>query len=198
MSVPVVIGNDWIIPTPAAIVGPKDQFRGMDATVDDFWQFALSDLRMNNARGYLAEFIVARSLGLVHARRIEWAEYDVEFEGISIEVKSSAYLQSWEQPRLSAISFTGLKGTQYSPRAGYSSAGKQFNAMVYVFCVQAAREHEQYDVLDIGQWEFYVLPRSALVARGFASISRSALATLTNAVLFAEIADAVRAAGARQ
>jgi hypothetical protein len=55
----------------------------MDATVIDFWRFALGDLRMNNARGYLAEFIVATALG-VGASRVEWANSDLEWEGISI------------------------------------------------------------------------------------------------------------------
>jgi hypothetical protein len=33
------------------------------STVLDFWQWALGDLRMNNARGYLADFLVAKALG---------------------------------------------------------------------------------------------------------------------------------------
>ena len=30
---------------------------GTDATVVELWRFALSNLRMNNARSYLAEFL---------------------------------------------------------------------------------------------------------------------------------------------
>ncbi|MGV8883627.1 MAG: hypothetical protein ACOH19_15885 [Rhodoglobus sp.] len=174
--------ESWITPPDPTIVSADDAFRGIDgATVVEFWQFALGDLRMNNARGYLAEFIVARALGLSDARRVEWAEWDVEFDGITIEVKSSAYLQSWEQRSLSKITFTGLKGTRYNPRSGYDPAGRQFNAMVYVFCVQMAQEHDSYDALDVSQWSFYVLPRRVLEQRGFASISLSALASLADA-----------------
>lgn len=37
----------------------------------DLWQFALGELRMNNTRGYLAEFLVAKALGLSDAHRVE-------------------------------------------------------------------------------------------------------------------------------
>jgi hypothetical protein len=35
-----------------------------DASVLDFWRWALGDLRMNTARGYLAEFLVACACAL--------------------------------------------------------------------------------------------------------------------------------------
>ena len=188
--------DGWISPSPATDVGPTDSFLGLDGTtVVDFWRFALGDLRMNNARGYLAEFIVTRALG-VAAQRVEWAEYDVLFDDIKIEVKSSAYLQSWEQPRLSRITFTGLKGTRYTPRGGYDPAGKQFNADVYVFGVQTATDHTSYKVLDLTQWGFYVLPRTTLESRGYESISLPALAGLTSTVPLDGLRDAVLAAAA--
>jgi hypothetical protein len=31
----------------------SERFEGIDATVTDLWRFALGDLKMNNARGYL-------------------------------------------------------------------------------------------------------------------------------------------------
>ncbi|QHC65725.1 hypothetical protein GSU68_03410 [Rathayibacter sp. VKM Ac-2759] len=74
-----------------------EPFIGLDARVLDFWRFAMSDLTMNNTRGYLAEFLVARALGLNDVRRIEWEAYDLEFDGITIEVKSTAPLQAWPQ-----------------------------------------------------------------------------------------------------
>ena len=69
----------------------------------------MSDLRVNNVRGYLAEFLVTRALG-VTAKRVEWDDYDLLREGITIEVKSSAYLQAWPQRGPSQIRFTGLRG----------------------------------------------------------------------------------------
>ena len=36
--------------------------------VVDFWRFTLSNLRMNNARGYLDEFLATRAIGLAGLR----------------------------------------------------------------------------------------------------------------------------------
>ena len=88
----------WLVPPVVAPLTGGESFIGIDdVSVRDFWQFALGDLRMNNARGYLAEFMVGKALGLQDLKRIEWDAYDLCLDGITIEVKSSAYLQSWEQ-----------------------------------------------------------------------------------------------------
>ncbi|WP_197059301.1 hypothetical protein, partial [Cryobacterium sp. MLB-32] len=84
---------------------------------------------------------------------------------ITIEVKSSAYLQLWDQKKISTLNFSGLQGTRYNPRApgdGSDPLGRRLNAMVYVFCVQMATEHRFYDQLDVSQWDFYVVSRSAI------------------------------------
>lgn len=163
--------EQWMVPPPAKLLSGGEKFVGPGGTVKDFWRFALGDLRMNNARGYLAEYLVASALGIEDVRRIEWDAYDIIWKGITIEVKSSAYLQSWDQRRLSRITFSGLKGTRFHARYGYDPAGPRYNAMVYVFCVQAATAHDIYDQLDVGQWEFYIVPRSDLEVLGDKSIS---------------------------
>lgn len=155
--------DTWMRPPARPALNGADRFLGVDATVSDFWRFALSDLRMNNARGYLAEFLVARALGLDDVSRVEWDAYDLLVEDrLRVEVKSSAYLQMWEQRTLSQISFRGLRGTRQHPRHGDDPAGKQLNAHVYVFAVQTATRHDAYDPLDVAQWEFYVLGKSDL------------------------------------
>lgn len=160
----------WIVPPPAPPIHGSEPFVGADATVVDFWRFAMSDLRMNNTRGYLAEFLVAKAFGLSNVNRVEWDAYDLQLDKIRVEVKSSAYLQAWEQPRPSRIVFSGLRGTRYHPRHGYDPSGKGLNAHVYVFCVQTATDHEDYRPLDLGQWSFYVVKRSALERQGSASV----------------------------
>lgn len=155
---------------PASPIRGSDRFVGADAKVFDFWQFAMSDLRMNNTRGYLAEFLVSRALRLHNVRRVEWDAYDLLLGETRVEVKSSAYLQAWEQPRPSRIVFSGLRGTRYHPRHGYDPRGKGLNAHVYVFCVQTAMAHEDYNPLDLDQWLFYVVKRSALEGQGTASV----------------------------
>lgn len=165
----------WLTPPETTKLTGDERFKGMDGvTVRDFWRFALGDLRMNNARGYLAEFLVGNALRIKNLWRIEWEAFDLKFGDITIEVKSSAYLQPWEQKRISSLTFSGLYGTRYHPRApglGLDPLGKRLNAMVYVFCAQTIDEHDRYDQLDISQWEFYVVPRSAIAATGYKTLS---------------------------
>jgi len=65
----------------------------------DFWKWSVSDLISNATRGRFAEFIVASALGInMENVRDEWSAYDlISPEGIKIEVKSAAYIQSWHQ-----------------------------------------------------------------------------------------------------
>jgi len=146
-------------PSDAVALSGEEHFSGLDARVRDFWRFAMSDLRMNNTRGYLAEFLVAQALGLSEVKRVEWDAYDLLFEGIRIEVKSSAYLQAWPQERLSRIGFSGLRSTA-------TDGTRALMADVYVFCVQASTTHVGYDPLDREQWKVHVVGREALTSAG--------------------------------
>src|SRR3954467_9125568 len=95
-------------PEPRLMTG-DEPIAGADATLRDFWAWTLSDLRTNTVRPMLAEFLVARALGSKQRTRIEWDAYDVlSRDDVRVEVKSSAYLQAWQQARPSTISFGGL------------------------------------------------------------------------------------------
>ena len=70
----------------------------LDFDLLSFWKWSTSDLVSNATRGVLAEFIVARAIGINLDVRNEWDAYDLETdEGIKIEVKSASYVQSWHQ-----------------------------------------------------------------------------------------------------
>lgn len=107
-------------PAPARKTG-GETFRsaaaGANFDVRDFWRRAASDLVSNATRGVLAEYIVARALGIAtDGVRDEWAAWDLEWDlepahRVRIEVKSAAYVQSWEQSRPSRIVF-GIRKTQ--------------------------------------------------------------------------------------
>ena len=128
-------------PKPTPLSG-EEVVAGTDATVVDFWRFALSNLRMNNARGYLAEFLVAKAVGST-GLRIEWDPYDVLApDGTTIEVKTSAYLQAWDQYKLSTVQFTGLRSRIWTTEGGLTPT-PTYNADVYVFTIQTARTHEE-------------------------------------------------------
>jgi hypothetical protein len=190
------MSDAWITaPPPAQELRGDERFAGLDATVRDFWAFAMSDLRMNNVRGYLAEFLVARAVEATGGR-IEWDSYDVLTpEGIRVEVKSAGHLQVWDQRRLSRISFGSMKGRTWDPRQG-EGAEATLNADVYVFCIQTATSHEEYDPLDVRQWAFYVVSRADIEATGHKSIGLPTLRQLTTGpTLYAELRDAVHEAG---
>lgn len=168
----------WIIrsdPNSRPRLTGEEAFAGANgATVSDFWRFAMQDLQMNNTRGYLAEFLVGRALG-IDSNRVEWDPFDLLWHPnstdlVRIEVKSSAYLQSWRQKRLSKPSFSGLKGRVLDEDSGAYSKDPDFNADVYVMCLNAQMDPSEFDPLDINMWKFFVVPRYVLVASGFASV----------------------------
>lgn len=145
----------------------------------DFWKFAMSDLKTNNVRGYLAEFLVARAVG-ANAPRIEWDSWDVTSPGgVKIEVKTSGYIQAWAQPKLSVPTFRVAPAYSWDPRTGTWSEKQRFNADVYVFCLHTAKSHDSYDPLDASQWKFYVASRLVVEERnarqmGLATLARVA------------------------
>ena len=174
-----------------------ERFVGLDASVRDFWAFAMNNLATNNVRGYLAEFFVAKAVGATGAR-IEWDAFDVLTpEGIKVEVKSAGHLQAWAQRRLSRISFGSMKGRTWTAEDGESPEAT-LNADVYVFAVQTATSHETYDVLDVGQWEFYVVSRAAIEGTGYRSIGMPTLRALAeHPVPYVGLGDAIRECGAQ-
>ncbi|MBC7812134.1 MAG: hypothetical protein H7175_13350, partial [Burkholderiales bacterium] len=74
-------------------------------TVGDFWAWAYSDILSNANRSVLAEFLVGAALGVLDKPRKEWDAVDLRYREKKIEVKSAAYLQSWQQKQLSIIRF---------------------------------------------------------------------------------------------
>lgn len=123
----------------------------------EFWAWAYSDFLSNALRGVLAEYIVAQALGGVAKPRTEWDAYDLRTDtGLKIEVKSSAYLQTWEQKRHSTIRFDiGMK-KGWDAETNVNALERARAADVYVFCIFATRERAAANPLDLSQWFFLV------------------------------------------
>ena len=162
----------WLEFVPARPLDGSEALRGTDKRVIDFWRWAASDLRMNTIRPMLAEHLVALAMRDPAPLRVEWAPHDVvSAEGITIEVKSSGYCQSWRQRRLSALSFGRLSGLPTSDDgAVVTGTSRELRADVFVFAVQTCREPLRYDPLDLAQWEFRVVPAAVLRSHGARSI----------------------------
>lgn len=79
--------------------------------LNEFWSWAYSNVIANAERGALAEYLVACALGVNENVRVNWDKYDLlSVEDITTEVKSSGYIQSWEQEKLSSLNF-GIQPT---------------------------------------------------------------------------------------
>ena len=132
-------------------------------SVLDFWVWAASDVLNNTLRGTVAEYIVSQATRAQALVRIEWDTVDITTpEGIKIEVKSAAYLQSWPQKRPSAISFGIAKTYPWDWEKNQYGETQVRSADVYVFCVLAHLNGQTVNPLELTQWEFYVLPTRTL------------------------------------
>jgi hypothetical protein len=79
-----------------------------------------------------------------------------------IEVKSSAYLQSWQQDGLSQIKFDIAKKQGWDAVTNSYADAPQRASDCYVFCLYTETDSNQANVLDIQKWEFYVIATAAL------------------------------------
>lgn len=133
------------------------------AQLVDYWSWAHSDLIGNTERGGLAEYIVACALGIQKKERVAWDKYDLlSEEGIAVEVKASGYIQTWEQEKLSNITF-GIQPTfGWNSETNVYDTEQKRQSEIYVFCIHKHTDQGTINPLDISQWEFYILPTAVL------------------------------------
>lgn len=148
-------------------------------TVHNFWQWSMSDLVSNATRGILAEYIVAQACGVeTSSPRDEWAAVDLTTpEGFRIEVKSSAYVQSWHQDRLSRIVFKVPKTRKWDSETNKMSDEAMRSADAYVFALLDHKNQLTLNPVDLSQWAFYVMPTYELDSRSQQSITLPSLQT---------------------
>jgi len=148
-----------------------------------------------------AELLVASAIGITDGVREEWAAYDLHNpDGIRIEVKSSAHVQSWHQGKHSKPVFAYKKSRPSHRESGSLSAEPKRQAEVYVFCLHAHLDQATLDVLDVAQWEFYVLPTVQIEhrKRSQQSITLPSLQKLARSVPYADLRSAILEAAVTQ
>jgi hypothetical protein len=167
--------------------GPPD---GM--SVLDFWRWAFADLCDDDVKGWFAEWLVGLLLGLPQTRRISWAGSDhVTPEGVRIEVKASAYWQSWKliEEDGTAKLVEAVSVNQNSRVAFGSLRSKDvaiYRSDLYIFAFQRERDPTRWNALDLTQWEFYALTRDQLAKVGTRSISLATLGKLCSSMSAAD------------
>lgn len=123
-----------------------------------FWQWHASDLAGNALRGCIAEYVVLQALGANADVRQEWDAVDIRLpSGLTVEVKSAAYHQSWAQRKESPIGFSIAPALGWDSTTGENARQSIRPAKVYVFCLLAHHDRETLDPLNVSQWTFYVL-----------------------------------------
>lgn len=141
------------------------KFDGMpiNRLLSDFWKWNSSDLLNNTMRGAFAEFIVATALDLdLTTTHIDWESYDLRHNDKMIEVKCSAYLQSWhpisKPDKVSKIIFSISPAYEWLPNeARYNYENYKRHSNVYVFCHYTCKERSPENPLELKNWDFYVL-----------------------------------------
>lgn len=180
---------------PVALKTGSEKLGSTGKTLLDFWRWSTSDLVSNATRGVLAEFIVAAALGVdLSIPRDEWDAWDLTSpEGIRIEVKSSAYLQSWKQQQLSRIIFSIRPARSWNGESGDMNGTPRRSADAYVFCLLKHQEKDTLNPLDLEQWEFYVLSTDELntYAQSGTSISLASVQKLTKGIPLEKLRNAV-------
>jgi hypothetical protein len=131
-------------------------------TLADYWSWAHSDIVSNTERGKLAEFIVASALGLSSGVSDSWAKCDLLYRKKNIEVKSSAYLQSWYQKCESAIYFGAHATHGWRAETNTLDTEKKRQADIYVLCLLAHRDKHTVNPLNLEQWQFYAVTTNML------------------------------------
>ncbi|MDH3459970.1 MAG: hypothetical protein OEM00_03140 [Burkholderiaceae bacterium] len=160
-----------------------------------FWQWSTSDLVSNVTRGRLAEFIVATGLGAdVSGVRGDWDAFDlITPEGVKVEVKSAARVQSWFQAKLSDVVFSTPRTRAWDPSTGRSDQESRRQADVYVLALLDHRNKSTIDPLNLRQWTFFVVPTRVLDGRKRSqhSIGLSSLQALSPPVQYSELKPSV-------
>ena len=167
----------------------------LNFTLLDFWRWSVSDILSNATRGRFAEFIVATAANIDNnTLRDEWSAYDlVTPDGIKLEIKSAAYVQSWFQRSLSKISFSTKAALYWDSLTNKQSSEKKRHADVYVFCLLHHDNKLTIDPLNMNHWEFYILATKELndYTRSQHSITLKSLQSLTNQITYDKLAETI-------
>ncbi|GAA1761288.1 hypothetical protein GCM10009795_004650 [Nocardioides hankookensis] len=89
---------------------------------------------------------------------MEWDAADLLTpDGLRVEVKSAAYLQTWAQTRPSRITFGIRPTTGWDAATNSLSETRMRQSDVYVFALLHHQNKSTVDPLDLDQWTFHAM-----------------------------------------
>ena len=140
----------------------KVKNKSLNFDLSSFWSWNQSNLIENRTRGILAEFIVKKALDIKSDSRVEWDNFDlVSNTGKKLEIKSAAYIQSWDQEKYSEIKF-GISPTVGTIDNSKYDGNKRRWTDFYVFCLLKNKDQTTINPLDLSQWTFFILETKIL------------------------------------
>lgn len=160
-------------------------------SIGDFWSWAYSDILSNRNRSVFAEFIVGAALKVLNAPRIEWDAYDLIYKEKKIEVKSAAFIQSWQQEKPSQIRFDiSKKQSWYAENNTYSKEPTR-SSDYFIFCLYPEKDIQKLNILNLDEWEFYILTKEFIEMRfkSQKSISLTRLKKYCSPMKYSQIKD---------
>lgn len=201
------MSNQFIIPNDWHLISNNPKLA--EITLIDFLKFIKGDFTDNTTRGLLAEWLVACLLelepsdkskpdgGNKNKPRYVWNDWDLEFDGLKVEVKSSGYIQTWHKEKCELLKDPAKVCAYNSPtepsaakpdfklsspkfenlfRKSWNKDKEDFTpasykADIYIFCLQINKCCQTYNALDLSQWRFYVLTRYDLSQRSYSAKS---------------------------
>ena len=162
----------------------------------DYWKWSVSDLISNTTRGTFAEFIVAMAMESdLSGVREEWDAYDIETkDGIKIEVKTSAYLQTWIQKDYSKINFSIKPAYYWNAETNETSKEKSRPSDIYVFCVLKHKDKNTVNPLILEQWDFYVISTDKInkIFGNQGTLQLNSIEKITKCVNYNELKDKIK------
>lgn len=187
--------SGMIVAPPSQPLDPTKPFmldgQSLGVTVADYWAWAHSGLLGNKERGVLAEFIVARALGITTPAHDPWGSFDLlSPAGTAIEVKSAAYLQAWNQRELSRPIWQSLRSRRSEATAEggwWLAEARTVKGEILVLCLFSATDHAAGDPLDLDQWAFWLVPAAEVTTD---TMSLSAVAARYRRLSFAKLRQA--------
>ncbi len=145
----------------------------LPVTVGHFWRWLASDLLNNTLRGRLVEFAIGYAISALDGARVEWSDGDLRHPrtGCWIEVKSSVYVQSWGDRRLSKPMFGIAPKRLLDPETDAYPGEPCRPAVVYVFALLTPRDRDTVDPTNLAQYQFYIVPTARLPSQKVMSLA---------------------------